>query len=66
MILHRINDLRKQYRRYSELIEKLQDSIDPQMAGEMKYYSERLVKVGEELGWLLAQQQEQKQRDSGS
>lgn len=66
MILHRINDLRKQYRRYSELIEKLQDSNDPQMAGEMKYYSERLAKVGEELGWLLAQQQDQKQRDSGS
>lgn len=66
MILHRINDLRKQYRRYSELMEKLQDSNDPRIAGEMKYYSERLAKVGEELGWLMAQQQDQKQRDSGS
>lgn len=56
MILYRINELRKQYRQYEKIVEKLRESNDPQTIGQLKYYSERLVKVGEELGWLLAQQ----------
>lgn len=62
-MLHRINELRQQYRRYAELVENLQYANDPHTAGELRYYSEQLAKVGEELGWLLAQQKDQKQGD---
>lgn len=59
MILYRIHELRQQYQRYSDMVEKLQHANDPQTLGELKYYSERLSKVGEELGWLLAKHQDQ-------
>jgi hypothetical protein len=64
LVLYRINELRQQYRHYAGIVERLQYSNDPQTAGELRYYSERLTRVGEELGWLLAKQKDQEHINS--